>query len=224
MAKFRISFMKFRMSWKRAGKLLLLAVFLIFLLVLTANLIIQQSSKKYIYSDLSKIPVNKVGMLLGCSKYIRGGQPNLYFNYRIEATVALYKAKKIKVIVVSGENSREDYNESQDMKIALMQAGIPENVIYLDYAGFRTLDSVVRLNKIFGQSSFTIISQKFHNERAVFIARSKGLNAVAYNAKDVGKYMGFKTKVREKFARVNLFVDMLTGKEPKFLGEPIKIE
>ncbi len=124
---------------------------------------------------------------------------------------------------MSGDHGRMSYNESQDMKDALMKYGVPENVIYLDYAGFRTLDSVVRMNKIFGQNNFTIISQKFHNERAVFIARTEGLNAIGYNAREVDKYNGLRTKVREKFARVKLFLDMLAGKKPKFLGEPIEI-
>ncbi len=80
------------------------------------------------------------------------------------------------------------------MKNALVAQGVPENKIFLDYAGFRTFDSVIRMNKIFGQTDFTIISQRFHNERAVYIANRLGLNAVAFNAQDVSAYSGFKTK------------------------------
>lgn len=136
----------------------------------------------------------------------------------------MYKAGKIEVIVISGDNSRNDYNEPEDMKNELMRHGVPENKIYLDYAGFRTLDSIVRMEKIFGQKSFTVISQKFHNERAIYIAHAQGLHAIGYNAEDVNIYRGFKTQVREKFARVKLFLDLWTGKEPKFLGEPVIID
>jgi vancomycin permeability regulator SanA len=101
---------------------------------------------------------------------------------------------------------------------------IPENVIYLDYAGFRTWDSVVRMKEIFLQSNFTIISQRFHNERAVYLVRRYGLKVVGFNAKDVEKYYGIKTNQREKFARVKVFIDFLTNKQPKFLGEKIEIE
>lgn len=128
------------------------------------------------------------------------------------------------MVVISGDNSREGYNEPEDMKSELMLRGIPEDKIYLDYAGFRTLDSVVRMEKIFGQKSFTIISQKFHNQRAIYIAYAKELQVVGYNAEDVNAYSGFKTQLREKFARVKLFLDLWTGKNPKFLGEPVIIQ
>lgn len=100
-----------------------------------------------------------------------------------------------------------------------MQYGIPEQKIYLDFAGFRTLDSVVRAKEIFGQNSFIIISQKFHNERAIYLAQKNNIEAVGFNAKDVHQYAGIKTKIREYFARVKVFVDLFLGVEPKFYGE-----
>jgi len=109
------------------------------------------------------------------------------------------------------------------MKLELMKAGIPENKIFEDFAGFRTLDSVVRAKEIFGQNSFIIISQRFHNERAVFLAKQNGIDAFGYNAKDVNKNAGFKTNVREKFARVKVFWDFMFGVEPKFGGKKIII-
>ena len=202
-----------------------ISVFLIAIIaiILLADITISQSNKSRLYDDVSAIPENKVGLVLGTSKHI-GNNINYYFKYRIDAVSELYKAGKIKYIVVSGDNSRKSYNEPLDMKNDLVAKGIPENVIYLDYAGFRTLDSVVRINKIFGQQQFTIVSQKFHNERAVYIAQYYGLNTYAYNAKDVNSRAGFKTNVREKFARVKVFIDIFTGKEPKFLGEEIEIK
>lgn len=104
-----------------------------------------------------------------------------------------------------------------------MPKGVPENRIFEDFAGFRTLDSVVRAKEIFGQDSITIISQQFHNERAIFLAEKHNIKAIAFNAKDVNAKWGIRTKVREVFARVKVFLDLLTEKEPKFGGEKILI-
>nr|WP_306562237.1 ElyC/SanA/YdcF family protein [Bacteroides intestinalis] len=212
-------------KWARRIKWsILIGAVLIFAVIVCANYAVRHTAKAFIYQNIDSIPQNKAGLLLGTSKLLRSGLPNQYFQNRIQATVDLYKAGKIEVVVISGDNSREGYNEPEDMKSELMQRGIPEDKIYLDYAGFRTLDSVVRMEKIFGQKSFTIISQKFHNQRAIYIAHAKGLQAVGYNAEDVNAYSGFKTQLREKFARVKLFLDLWTGKNPKFLGEPVIIQ
>lgn len=191
--------------------------------VIFSNLFIACQSQPFIESSVSRVPKVKVGLLLGTSKLLRNGYNNAYFFNRIDAAVALYKSGKIKYILVSGDNGSESYNEPQDMKEELMLRGIPASAIYLDFAGFRTLDSVVRAKKIFGQASYIVISQEFHNERAVFIARKMGIEAYGFNAEDVKAYMGFKTKVREVFARTKVFVDFLFGVEPKFLGEKVEI-
>jgi SanA protein len=180
-------------------------------------------AKEYLYDDASIIPHNRVGLLLGTSKYTSNNNQNQYFNNRIQAAAALFHAKKIDYILISGDNSFTYYNEPQMMLEDLIKLHVPKEKIYLDYAGFRTLDSVIRAKKIFGLNQFTVISQKFHNERAIFIARKNGIDAVGFNAKDVDKFYGFKTKIREKFARVKVVIDLLAGKEPKFLGEPIEI-
>ncbi len=101
--------------------------------------------------------------------------------------------------------------------------GVPENRIFLDYAGFRTLDSVVRAKLVFGLDSFTLISQEFHNERALYLATKNGINAVAYNAKDVSNRYRIKVKIREYFARTKVFIDILFKVKPKFLGPKIEI-
>ena len=212
-------------KWARRIKWSILTdTILIFAVIVCANYAVRHTAKAFIYQNIDSIPQNKAGLLLGTSKLLRSGLPNQYFQNRIQATVDLYKAGKIEVVVISGDNSRKGYNEPEDMKSELMLRGIPEDKIYLDYAGFRTLDSVVRMEKIFGQKSFTIISQKFHNQRAIYIAHAKGLQVVGYNAEDVNAYSGFKTQLREKFARVKLFLDLWTGKNPKFLGEPVIIQ
>ena len=184
----------------------------------------QTDKKQNIYTETDSIPENKAGLLLGTSKFLRNGKSNQYFENRISATVQLFRAGKIKNIVISGDNSKKEYNEPEDMKNELIKHGIPEKRIYLDFAGFRTYDSVFRMKEIFGQDKFTIISQEFHNQRAVYIANSLKLNAIGFNARDVNAYNGFKTKIREKFARVKVFIDLILDKKPKFLGEKIEIK
>lgn len=189
-----------------------------------AHFKVEKTTQHLVYNDVRDIPYNKVGLLLGTSKQLRSGELNLYFYHRISAAAELFKAQKIKYIVISGDHSKEDYNEPLDMKTELVKFGIPDSVIILDYAGFRTYDSVVRLNKIFGQEQCTIISQEFHNKRAIYIANRLGLNAIGFNAKDVDAPIGFKTKLRERFARVNMFIDFWVHKEPIFLGQKVEIK
>lgn len=196
---------------------------LILVSIFLANKTIEKTTKGKTFGSVNEIPHNKVGLLLGTSKHLSNGSNNLYFTLRIKATYELYKNHKIDYLVISGDNSSKGYNEPEDMKIDLVMLGIPDSVIYLDYAGFRTYDSVIRMNKIFGQNSFTIISQHFHNERAVYLASALKLNAIGFDAKDVSKYFGFKTKVREQFARVKMFLDLASSKDPKFLGEKVMI-
>ena len=193
------------------------------LFVWWANHKIETETKNFVSYDIQKLPNEKVGLLLGTSKILKSGWKNLYFFNRIDAAEQLYKSGKIKYILISGDNSTKDYSEPEDMQAELLKRGIPADKIVLDFAGFRTLDSVVRAKEIFGQNSFIIISQKIHNERAVYLARKNGIEAYGYNAKDVNKYFGFKTKVREYFARVKVFVDFLLGVEPKFGGEKVEI-
>jgi SanA protein len=208
-----------KIIWTVAIAIVIAVAFVIF-----ANASIKSVASNKLYNDTVSIPYNKVGLLLGCSKLLSNGYPNLYYQFRINAAADLLKAGKIKYLVISGDNSRKEYNEPADMRNDLIRMGIDSSVIILDYAGFRTFDSVVRLKEIFGQNSVTIISQQFHNERAIFIAQKEGIDAVGYNAKDVTKYMGFKTKQREKLARCKAYIDYLIGTKPKYLGEKIKIE
>ena len=175
------------------------------------------------YDTVDSTPTKKVGLLLGTGKFLRSGYVNLFYKYRIDATIALYKAGKIKYILISGDNSREGYDEPTSMKEDLMAAGIPESAIYLDYAGFRTLDSIVRCKLVFGESDILVISQQFHNERAIYIAEANDMTAEAYNAKSVSRRYGAKTYIREYLARTKMFMDLLFGKDPKFLGKEIKI-
>jgi SanA protein len=199
-------------------------VWLLMAVIFLSNYVVVTKTSALVYDNIESVPYNRVGLLLGTSKYTAKNYQNQYFVNRIRAAAELYHAGKIEYILISGDNRYEYYNEPQMMQEDLIELGVPKEKIFLDYAGFRTLDSVIRAKKVFGLKRFTVISQRFHNERALFIAQNNGLNAVGYNAKDVSKNYGFKTNLREKFARVKVVLDMMTGKEPKFLGEQIEIK
>lgn len=188
------------------------------------NYIIISSAKNKTFFNTTTISKNKVGLVLGTSKKLSSGASNPYYTNRIKATIALYNAKKIDFVLVSGDNGSIYYNEPNSFKKDLIKGGIPANKIFLDYAGFRTLDSMVRAKVIFGLDTVTIISQKFHNERAIYIAKQKGLNAIGFNAEDIEGKSGFKVHLREYFARVKVFIDLLFNTQPKFFGDKIIIE
>lgn len=195
----------------------------ILLLMFFSNYTIISSTKNKTFSSTAAIKKNKVGLVLGTAKYFKGGGINLYFKYRIDATVELYNNHKIDYILVSGDNSSQYYNEPIAFKKELLKRGIPEEVIFLDYAGFRTLDSVIRAKAVFGQEDITIISQQFHNERAIYLAEKNGLNAIGFNARDIKEKYGFKVQLREYLARTKAYLDILFKVEPKFYGDKIEI-
>ena len=171
------SFLK-PLKTKRFWKVTVLLSLWLLLVIIACNVQVSKETKNLLYTDIAEVPAHKVGLLLGTNPYLRSGAPNKYFLYRIDAAVALYKAGKIEYILVSGDNHRNDYNEPEAMKQALMNNGIPEERIVLDYAGFRTLDSVVRAKKVFGNDTFIVISQRFHNERAPGQAKSTEDSAI----------------------------------------------
>ncbi len=199
--------------------LLLLMVVSVFI----ADALIKSFAKDKLYTEVNAVPKNKVGVVLGTSKYLVNGHINQYYQFRIDAAAELYHSGKVEFILVSGDNRHHSYNEPQTFKNDLVKKGIPAEKIFLDYAGFRTLDSMVRAKEVFGQDSITVISQKFHNERAIYLAEKRGLQAIGYNAKDVNLRSGFKVQMREYLARVKMFSDLIFSKQPRFLGEEIEI-
>jgi SanA protein len=210
------------MIWRWTKRFFLLGISILSA-VLLANYAVNRSARNLVHDSIKDTPAKKVGLLLGTGKFLRNRHINLFYKYRIDATIALYKAGKIKYILISGDNSRKGYDEPTNMKEDLIAAGIPETVIYLDYAGFRTLDSIVRCKKVFSERDILVISQQFHNERALYIATANDMTAEGFNAKSVSKRYGAKTYIREYLARTKMFLDLLFGKDPKFLGEGIKI-
>lgn len=199
-------------------------VVVFFLGLFLCNTIVGSNAEGKTYYHLDEIPHSRVGLVLGTSKRIKSGHPNPYYSFRIEATVKLYKAGKIDYVLVSGDNGSVYYNEPNTIKKDLIQYGIPKEKIYLDYAGFRTLDSMVRAKEIFGLTEVTIISQKFHNERAIYLAEKKGLTAIGFNATDISRSEGYKVQLREYLARVKVFLDLLMNTQPRFYGEKVEIE
>ncbi len=197
--------------------------FCFFLFVLWINLEVTKTGKQYSYNSVGAIPHNHCAVVLGTSKFISPGKVNMYYTYRIQSAVLLFKCKKIDYIIVSGDNKRRSYNEPVSMFNDLVEAGIPKERIVLDYAGFRTLDSVVRCFMVFGQHQFTVISQPFHNHRALFIGRKRGLEVIAFNAGDLSGRPSIKVILREIGARVLLAYDLLAGTQPHFLGEQVKV-
>lgn len=204
-------------------KYILFVIVIIIWLIFVSDFLTSYSNSENIYSLNSDIPENKVGVVLGTSKYISDGRRNLFYLYRIEATRELYNSWKIEYILVSGDNSTQQYNETDSMREDLIAVWIPEEKIYGDYAGFRTLDSVVRAKEVFGQENYTIISQQFHLERALFIAKNEWIQAVWYAARDVPVSRAPRVWLRERLARVKMMADIILWVDPKFLWEAIEI-
>ena len=178
------------------------------MVVLVCNWWVVQNTRSQIYFDINELPTNDVGLVLGTSKFVRTGKENLFFRYRMEATARLWKEGKVKYLILSGNNDSEYYNEPVDMQRALVKLGVPASIMTLDYAGYRTFDSVVRCKDYFNQEKITIISQNFHNARALFIGNHEGMEAIAFAAQDVPDGYSFRTLIREYLARPYAMLDV----------------
>tara|TARA_B100001245_G_C22821593_1_gene395362 strand:- start:269 stop:898 length:630 start_codon:yes stop_codon:yes gene_type:complete len=200
-------------------KIIGVLIVLVGVLILGLNFWIVSSTQERIYYNINDVPPKRVALLLGTSKRTVEGGTNKYFAERMKAAADLYHRGVIEHIIVSGDNETVYYNEPRDMLNALKELGVPEGSITLDYAGFRTLDSVVRAKKVFGQDDVIIITQDFHCYRALFIADHHELNAVAFSA-DNKDQLPFNLALRETLARAKAVFDLyLFDQEPRFLGE-----
>ena len=186
-----------------------------------ADLFCRNAARGRIFRSTETIPANDVALVLGTGKLTARGNPNLHFTQRITAATALFKSGKVRRLIVSGDNSVRTYDEATDMRDALVAAGVPTNAITCDYAGFRTLDSVVRAKTVFGLTNFTIVTEEFHCPRSVWIARRHGLEVVAFAAPDLSARWSARVKMRETLARTWCAVDLyLLNRRPKFPGPP----
>ncbi len=182
-------------------------------------------SRSRIFDDVEKIPFNKCGLVLGTSKFLSDGRTNTYFTTRLDAALKLHSSGKIRYVIVSGDNGEKYYNEPLQMKNYLVERGFPAKKIFMDFAGFRTLDSVVRARHIFGQEKITVISQRFHLERAIYLGRKNAMDLVGFAANEVNELSHIRIRLREVLARVKAFIDVhILNKKPRFLGEKILIE
>jgi SanA protein len=199
-----------------------LTAFFIFLVV--CNVWIVSSTEDKVFSDLAKLPNHRVALVLGTSHKSVGGGPNPFFEFRIKIAGELYRLGKIDHFILSGDNSTPFYNEPIEMKKALIKEGVPPSAITLDYAGLRTLDSVVRSQAIFGQNKITIITQSFHSYRALFISDFYHIDAVAMVAEDPELDRTFKVRLREYLARTKAVLDLyIFNTAPRHMGEKEKI-
>lgn len=210
---------------KRAVLIGLYTLIGVLLMLWLSSLLIQLSTRDQIYQDPSLLPPTKVALVLGTASSVNGRDYNSYFYYRIEKAAELYKQGKIQHFLLSGDNSSNNYNEPKDMKQLLVNMGVPSSKITLDYAGFRTLDSVVRAKEIFGQNEICIITQAFHTPRALYIANYYDMKAVAINAKVTKNRSRWLLLCRESLAKVKTLLDLhIFGTKPKYLGEKIEIK
>ncbi len=203
---------------RRLFKVLTISVGSLMMLILILNLWVIEETNDLIYYRVDEVPSRKVALLLGTSKRTEAGGTNKYFKERIEAAAQLYHQGVIKHIIVSGTNNSVYYNEPKDMYNALAERGVDKGDITFDFAGFRTLDSVVRSKLIFGQDEVMIITQDFHCYRALFIAQYYDIDAIAFSA-DNKDALPMNLAVREVLARVVAVLDLyMFKKTPKYLG------
>lgn len=178
-----------------------------------------------VYDDPQVLPVNDVGLVLGTSTHVPGGGHNLHFDNRVAAAAKLYQTGRVRHLLLSGDNGTRGYNEPADMRRALLDLGVPDDAMTLDYAGFRTLDSVVRARAVFGQHRLTIITDRFHAYRAVFLAMHNGLDIVAFPSQEIDLRTSLKSRVREWGADLKACLDLwVLHTSPKFLGQPIAVQ
>ncbi len=206
-----------RLYWLKTGlNVLIWTGFLSLIVVLVCNWWVVRQTRSRVYFDIQKLPANDMALVLGTSRLVSSGKENLFFRYRMEATARLWREGKIKYIILSGNNDSEFYNEPLDMQHALHRLGVPDEVMTLDYAGYRTFDSVVRCKRVFHHDRITIISQNFHNARALYIGNREGMNVVAFAAQDVPDGYSIRTLLREYLARPLTLLDVhVFSPEPK---------
>jgi SanA protein len=212
------------MRWLK--RIFLYGSFFVFIFFIGSNIWVVFSTSNAVYSQSENLPDYPVALVLGTSNKTTAGTPNQFFERRMDTAAALFKVGKIQHFIVSGDNRTKFYNEPFEMQKALNSRGVPSSAITLDYAGLRTLDSVVRCKEVFGQDKIIIITQPFHSYRALFICKFYGIEAAAMGASDPGLDISFKVKLREYFARSKAVLDLyLFGTEPRHLGpkEPINL-
>ena len=200
--------------------ILYLAVFGV-IVILSVNYYVTSTTRKHIYNSIRRFPKNDVGIVFGAG--INGDQPSKYLKDRLDAGILLWKAKRINKILLSGDNGRIEYDELTVMKNYCFRHGVDTAKIFIDYAGFDTYSTMYRAKHIFKIKRATLISQKYHLSRAIYIGQNIGIKSVGYSA-NKGDYKGYGyVTFREYISVFKSFIDVLRNREPHFLGNPIDI-
>lgn len=204
-------------------RLAVLAVMLLVLVVLVAEVAVDFSARGRSYEKVDEVPKRRAALVLGTSKFVPGGNENLHYRYRIEAAARLFEAGRVEYVIVSGNGSEPHYDEPMTMREDLIDLGVPNDRIYRDDAGLRTLDSVVRADEVFGAPDVVVVSQPEHTKRALFIGRMRGQDVVGYPAKPVSFSTDPKTAIRERLARVLAVLDVMLDKQPERVGGSVTL-
>lgn len=198
-------------------------IFCFILIFIIINLYVDRLSKKYIYNDVSDIPKAYTGIVLGAYVW-NNSRPSYVLRDRLMAAIKLYNSQKIDKILLSGDNGQKEYDEVNVMKKYLLENGIPENIIFLDHAGFDTYSTMIRAREIFDVKDAIVITQDFHITRSVYLARKNGINAYGYSVPSVSSRRNYiKRWTRDKIAVIKAFLNVLTNRKPKYLGPKIPI-
>lgn len=203
----------------------------IFLAVVTASLLfgafflyvqfrVQAAARSRIASvaAMEDIPRRKVAVVLGARVY-RNGYPSAVLRDRLDAAIDLYRAGKVEKLLMSGDNRNANYNEATAMRNYALEAGIPPEDVVRDFAGFRTFDSMYRARELWGLDEFLVVSQRFHLPRALYIARHLGINAFGVATREQVYRTTPKLHLRERFAWLLAWMDVITNRKPHHLGE-----
>ena len=195
----------------------------IVLVIIACNCWLLAANRTRIFSTGTDVPVRAVAIVLGTSPRV-GRWKNSFFEGRMDTAAQLWRAGKVRHLLVSGDNSRNDYDEPTAMRDALLTRGVPARAITLDYAGFRTLDSLVRAREVFGLRDLIIVTDDWHQPRAIFLAAAAGLDALGVSSAELPWSMSGKTRVREWLSRVKAVADVCVLRtKPKFLGQPVAL-
>jgi SanA protein len=207
---------------RRILRLAALAVAAVVLAWLACEVAVEIAAAGRSYSRIDDIPPRDSALVLGTSKYVAPGRINLHYQYRIEAAAALFKAGKVKRLIVSGNGAEPNYNEPRMMREDLVARGVPADRIVRDEAGLRTFDSVVRAATVYGAPDCIVVSQPSHNERAIFIGRCRGQDIIGWNARAVDLQTDPRTAVRERLARMRAVLDVTVFHEKLRIAGSVK--
>jgi len=213
---------KRRSRWRRVLRTGAVAAVFALTFLAFAEWRVARAATGRMFASTDAVPPAEVALVLGTGKTFHG-RANFFYEARLDAAAALFRAGKVRGVIVSGDNSRRDYSEPDDMKADLVARGVPAAYVTCDYAGFRTLDSVQRVRRVFGQTSVIIVSQRFHLERALYLAGADGLGATGFVAAEAPLRWWLRARSREVLARGAAVLDVALGRGPKFLGPPAAV-